>query len=380
MTILQRLVNNLHKKPKFWEKRGGVAQILWPLSQLYCVICALRRRLLTSMIHRHREQPGQQQRLSAPVIVVGNITLGGTGKTPLMMALVQLLKKQGYRPGVVSRGYGGKYSGKWRWVAREDDPRIVGDEPLMIKQQTGCPVIVSRKRDMAAQQLIKVGCDVVLSDDGLQHYRLPRDIEIAVIHGDYGLGNGWCLPAGPLREPIERLNEVDFVLINDQDLPPPLQSADSKNKNTAQSAHSTASMQLAQLFPHLKSYVMKFQSLGYVYSLQNPELQVPLLELHGKTVHAVAGIGHPASFFQQLQNNGMHVIAHPMPDHSRMNRKKICFSDEKLVILTMKDAVKCRNIASEQHYVYPIETALSESFVQAFLNKLKQNTMMFVGN
>src|SRR5690554_2376911 len=176
-----------------------------PLTGLFRLISALRRRYLRRFA---------QHRLGVPVLVVGNISLGGTGKTPVIIALVKHLHSRGYKPGVISRGYGAKAPSYPLVVTEETPVQHSGDEPLLIAQATGCPVCVDPDRVAAGERLVALGCDLILSDDGLQHYRLGRDLEIAVVDGERRFGNGWCLPTGPLREPISRLRQVDWVLVN----------------------------------------------------------------------------------------------------------------------------------------------------------------------
>jgi tetraacyldisaccharide 4'-kinase len=278
--------------------------------------------------------------LGVPVIVVGNINVGGTGKTPLVAWLVKLLRKAGYQPGVVTRGYGGE-ARRWPQQVRPDsDPRTVGDEPVLLARQCNCPVAAGPDRVMAAKQLLKHGrCNVIVADDGLQHYRMRRDIELAVVDGERRFGNGHCLPAGPLREPTSRLKQVDFIVANG----------------------------LASQC----EFAMNLES-GEMKSLADDSLSHPIESLAGQRVHAVAGIGNPSRFFQLLASRGLEVIEHPFPDHHPFTAQDLDFDDELPVIMTEKDAVKCRPFASSRMWYVPVEARLPEALALRLLQMLKQ--------
>lgn len=263
--------------------------------------------------------------LPVPVIVVGNISVGGTGKTPLVIALVELLRNHGYSPGVTTRGYGGENITSPQPVTVDSDPYAVSDEAVLLAMRGRCPVVVGRDRVAAAILLHEQGCDVVLSDDGLQHYRLWRDIEIAVIDGARGLGNGYLLPAGPLREPPRRLREVDFVVVNGT-------ATDSRDY----------SMTLVPQVPRRLS----------------DQLERPLASFGSSPVHAIAGIGNPQRFFDALASSGLQVIPHAFPDHYRYQRKELDFGDDYPVLMTEKDAVKCRRLVDNERYFYIAVDAL----------------------
>jgi tetraacyldisaccharide 4'-kinase len=255
------------------------------------------------------------------VVVVGNLSVGGTGKTPLVCWLVARLQEWGFQPGVVTRGYGGS-SENVLLVDSSADPSIVGDESLLLVRRTGVPVAIGRDRPSAAQLLVNAGCDVVVSDDGLQHYALARDCEIVVVDGERRFGNGWLLPAGPLRESEARLRRVDAVVVNGG---------------------------RAQLEGALSMRLEAKDALSLIGgAIKN------LREFAGHSVHAVAGIGNPERFFNMLREYGIEVVGHPLPDHARLQAADISFPDGRPVLMTEKDAVKCAAFAGAQHWYVPV--------------------------
>jgi len=277
--------------------------------------------------------------MPVPVIIIGNITVGGSGKTPLIIALVKLLKHAGYLPGVISRGYGGKASSWPQQVRADSDPQMVGDEPVLISQNCDVPMAVGPDRVAAAEQLLKYhDCDVILSDDGLQHYALKRDIEMVVIDGIRRFGNGLCLPAGPLREPQKRLSSADFIVTNG----------------------------LAMRM----EYPMQLE----VYNVINLKTgkQQPLSDFAGKTVHAVAGIGNPDRFFNQLKKKQINVITHPFIDHFAFSANDLEFQDDIPVFMTEKDAVKCQQFVTDNMWVVPVQVKLDERLSFRLLSMLKK--------
>ena len=316
----------------YYTQATGIAWLLTPLSGLFRSISALRR-------WAYRRGWLRVQRLPVPVVVVGNITVGGTGKTPLTIALVQLLQTWGYRPGVVSRGYGGRRHAESRQVHHTDNPREVGDEPLLLARH--CPVVVDPRRPRGAQALLALGCDIILADDGLQHYALGRDIEVVVVDGVRRFGNGYCLPAGPLREPLSRLNTVDFIVVNGE----------------AQAGEFSMRMRTTMLAPVLE-----------------PQRLQPLAAWHGQHVHAVAGIGHPERFFSQLRAAGLQLNAHPFPDHHPFQPQDLQFPDEQAILMTEKDAVKCRGFATARHWVVLVDVELPQDLVTALAARLCPDT------
>jgi tetraacyldisaccharide 4'-kinase len=278
-----------------------------------------------------------------PVLVVGNITVGGTGKTPLVIWLARELSDIGLKVGIVSRGHG-RTDTAVREVQQDDDWRLVGDEPLLLKRQTSCPVVVAFDRVEGAHRLVAQGVDVIVADDGLQHLRLRRSCEIAVVDGARGLGNGALLPAGPLREPASRLSQVDALVLN--------------GRARKQFARSADAFQMTLV-------------------MQEPQPLVPAAvstvvppNFRGQRVHAVAGIGHPERFFSELKARGMDVIEHPFPDHHAYSAEDVSFGDALPVLMTEKDAVKCRAFADPRFWYVPVSVRFGERDEQALLEKV----------
>ncbi|HJR11256.1 MAG TPA: tetraacyldisaccharide 4'-kinase [Rhodanobacteraceae bacterium] len=318
MTIADDLQNRWYvdRAPPWWTR---------PLAASYGSVTAARRGM-----YRHGWL--RSERLPVPVIVVGNIVAGGAGKTPLTIALVQGLRERGFRPGVVSRGYGGTARAPMLLDA-QPDPAVTGDEPALIRVRTGVPVAIAAKRVLAARLLVSEAVNVIVADDGLQHYALARDVEICVIDGARRFGNGRLLPAGPLREPESRLRTVDFIVCNGGD------------------AHN------GEVPMHL--------ALADAVTLAEPARTSPLVAFSGTRVRAVAGIGHPARFFDALRALGIDVIAHPFPDHHRYTAVDLEFGDGLPVLMTEKDAVKCRAFAKENAWAVPVTAELPVSFFDA---------------
>ena len=271
------------------------------------------------------------RRAVAPVIVVGNITTGGTGKTPVTIWLARELQSRGFSPGIVSRGYGGSKSSSSMRVDTASDPATVGDEPVLLARRSGCPVVVDADRFRAAEMLVADGADVIIADDGLQHYRLARTYEICVIDGARGLGNRLLLPAGPLRETISRLGEVDQVLLNG-----PLREQGESISVVEQNS-------------------IEFKLVAKEVSRLNGSLTRPIERFEGTTVHAVAAIGNPSRFFDLLRAHGMQVIEHALPDHARISSRELDFGDEFDILMTEKDAVKLGTMASDKLWTVPVE-------------------------
>ncbi len=286
-----------------------------PLSFLFGLIAGLRRAF-------YRRGWMRVQRLPVPVIVVGNLTVGGAGKTPLTLALVEWLRAAGYTPGIVSRGYGGNARLPEPVTARSD-PVQVGDEPVLLARRAGCPVWIGRKRPDAARQLLSAHpeVDVLIADDGLQHLALARDIELVVVDAARGFGNGRLLPAGPLREPLFRLALVDAIVINGEETPA-----------------------LPATPPHFR---MRINGSQFV-NLAHPDCQVTaahfLSDQAGDSLHAIAGIGHPERFFRQLAHLGLEVSPHAFPDHHAYAAADLPAG---CVLMTEKDAVKCAALGEQ---------------------------------
>ncbi len=307
-----------------WYGGGRRPWLLRPLTWLYRAVVAVR-----AWLYRRGWLP--RERLSVPVLVVGNITVGGTGKTPLVIALAEYLRDHGWRPGVVSRGYGGTASGV-ELVPEAADPSRFGDEPSLIRQATGMPVAIGGDRPAAAHLLVGAGCNLVIADDGLQHYRLARDVEICVIDGKRRLGNGLMLPCGPLREPPARLRRVDFRVCNG---------------GTA--AAGEVPMRLTGEHAH---------------HLRDPRRIRPLRDFVGRRVHAIAGIGNPARFFDSLRACGLDVDAHAFPDHHAYVAADLDFDDCDPVLMTAKDAVKCAHFADWRSWSVPVHAVVPPTFLQ----------------
>ena len=289
----------------------------------------------------------RSQRLDRPVLVVGNITVGGSGKTPLVIWLTAQLRAAGWTPGIVLRGYGGA-AGSRRTALRveaDSDPRLVGDEALLLRQRTGVPVAICRERVRAGRLLLSEGVDLIIADDGLQHLALVRNVEIAVIDANYGLGNGYLLPAGPLREPRARLAQVDALVVN------------------GQSAYWREALRaLGALGP----FTMRLGG-EWLWPLAGAGERAALAGFAGRRVHALAGIGHPQRFFAQLRGAGLEVIEHPFPDHHRYRGRELEFDDELPVLMTEKDAVKCRAFGGANRWYLPVSATFEEAEAAALL-------------
>jgi tetraacyldisaccharide 4'-kinase len=284
----------------------------------------------------------------ACIVVVGNLNVGGSGKTPLVIRLCRILRDGGLRPGVISRGYGRSEKGL-RLVSPSSDAELVGDEPLLIAQQAGVPVIVATDRCAAARALLDKGIEVILSDDGLQHYRLPRKIEICVVDGKRGFGNGRQLPAGPLREPLRRLKSVDHVVINGD-----------------------PSAALAEFVADGTEAVQMTLTAGLLRPLDGGQ-NWRLAQFSGCRVNAVAGIGNPLRFFDLLKAARIKVIEHVFPDHHAFCRDDFATMDPGLpILMTEKDAVKCRKLGLENAWFLSVDAVMPAEWEVGFLRKVKQ--------
>ncbi|WP_031432889.1 tetraacyldisaccharide 4'-kinase [Methylomarinum vadi] len=318
-----------------WYKEMYVSTWIMPFSLIYVDIIRLRRFLYCKGIFKSSKLP-------VPVIIVGNITVGGTGKTPLVIWLANWLREHGYNPGVISRGYGGEAKEKAVFVGKDSDPQVVGDEPVLIARHSASPMAVCADRVAAGRTLLQQhDCDVIVCDDGLQHYALQRDIEIAVIDGQRRFGNGYCLPAGPLREPIERLREVDLVIVNGE--------AEEEGE-----------------------YAMRFIGDRAVNLKTGEEKE--LRQFKDTPCHALAGIGNPQRFFKLLTAAGLKFQEHVFPDHFQFAAADIRFQDGKPALMTEKDAVKCQAFADESHWHVPIRAEPQADFSEQLLTLLKEKT------
>ncbi len=317
-----------------WYGNNPLKYLLLPFSALFWLLSGFRKTLYKLKLKKREKFP-------IPVIVVGNITVGGTGKTPLVIWLSKYLANKGYSPAIVARGYGGKASHWPQQVRPDSDPVMVGDEAVLMARLAHCPVCVAPQRSLAVRALLQyTDCDIVLSDDGLQHYAMGRNMEIAVIDGQRGFGNGFLLPAGPLRELPSRLGEVDLLISNgawQKDVP---------------------HMDIAepQLLP-----LLDLEAEAH-----------PLSQASGKKVHAVAGIGNPQRFFGLLQQHGLDIIPHVFPDHHGYKKKDLNFDDDLPVLMTEKDAVKYARHATKRHWLVRIETVPDAAFVSKFDQLLQE--------
>ncbi len=316
---------------KFWYRRGLLAWLLWPASLVFLLgVCA--RRLLYILRLFKSAHPG------IPVIVVGNLTVGGSGKTPLVLWIAAFLRGQGWSPGIVSRGYGAVVN-EPRAATVASEAREVGDEPIVLSRRSGCPVWVGPERVQVAALLRAAhrDVDVLVLDDGLQHYAMRRDLEIVVVDGR-GFGNGFLLPAGPLREPTSRLRSVQAVV-----------------------SHGSA----------VTGYAMKLEG-HQVHRMTDARERRVLESFAGQKVHAVAGIGDPNRFFLHLAAAGIKVLPHPFPDHHAFAARDLAFGDELPVMLTEKDAVKLRSAARPHWWVLPVSARLDPAFGDWLAGKLDE--------
>jgi tetraacyldisaccharide 4'-kinase len=315
---------------RHWYRLSPISVLLYPLSLVFRLAVALRRLL-------YRLGVLASVRVGIPVVVVGNLTVGGTGKTPLVLALAAALRQRGLRPGILSRGYGGT-SVSPRAVAPGDEAERVGDEPVLLAERSGCPVWIGADRVAAARALRAAhpACNVILCDDGLQHYRLQRDFEISV-EDERGAGNGLLLPAGPLREPAGRA--VDARVVNGAE-------------------------------PRPGVFAMRLAAAG-LYRVGDPPAQLARQDLSGKRLHAVAGIGNPDRFFATLSRMGLAFSAHPFPDHHAYRAADLQFEDSDLVLMTEKDAVKCRRFGRHDLVAVRVEAEIDPALVELILEHIR---------
>ncbi len=300
-----------------WYGSSPARYALLPLAAVYRALAQARAALYRRGLLKAVELP-------VPVIVVGNLSVGGTGKTPFIIWLAARLKERRFRVGVVTRGYRGRTRNWPQAVSAASDPLEVGDEAVLLARRTGCPVSAGPDRVAAARQLLAATpVDVLLSDDGLQHYRLARRLEVAVVDGARGMGNGLCLPAGPLREPVERLQQVDAIVVNGGDW----------------------------------GHAGVFRGAAVVSAVYRLKDRAPgtLEQFKGRAVHAVAGIGNPQRFFDLLEEAGIEVIAHPLRDHASFGPEQLTFEEPGPVLITEKDAVKCESFAPDDVWCVAVD-------------------------
>ena len=321
--------------PRYWYSRSFhfLTVLLLPFSWLFALIVQFRRWLYQVGLLK-------TQRFPVPIIVVGNIVVGGTGKTPCVLWLVNFLEKHGYSPGIVSRGVGGIKHQQAHIVQSTDSPQRVGDEAVLLRRNTQCPIVVCLNRAEAVRKLLKqFTCNIVISDDGLQHYSLGRDIEIVMIDGVRYFGNLHLLPAGPLRESVKRLHNVDFVVVN---------GGDERN-----------------------AYTMTLLPTQFV-SMNNFQEKIDCVHFPYKNIHAVAGIGHPERFFSTLKTLGFTIKPHSFKDHYSYDAHDFEFKDEYPIVMTEKDAVKCFSFADQRYWYLSITAKMNKRLEQELLLKIKK--------
>lgn len=323
---------------RVWYEGAALGWILLPLSGLYWLITAGRRLLYRCGVFRTHQ-------ISVPVIVVGNITAGGTGKTPIVIWLARELRARAYSPGIVSRGYGGSGSDEPMRVDAGSATELVGDEPVLLARHSACPVVVDSDRVRGAKALASDGVDVIIADDGLQHYRLARDYEICVIDGARGLGNRRLLPAGPLRELPERLSQADQLLVNGVMSPAGALSVAEQN-------------------------AIPFELSAVEACRLNESLTRPIDRFAGTTVHAVAGIGNPGRFFELLRTFGIQVIEHAFVDHAALSLEEIDFDDDFNVFMTEKDAVKLGKHLGDKYWQVPVTVDIDPALALPMIEQI----------
>jgi tetraacyldisaccharide 4'-kinase len=312
---------------ELWYREAARPSLLQPLSWLYGAALALRRRAYASGLMG-------TERAGKPVVVVGNLTVGGTGKTPLTLWLAGELGARGLKVGLLSRGYGGHGGRQPRSVDTHSRWQEVGDEPLILARRSACPTVVAADRAAGARELAAQAVDVIVADDGLQHLRLGRDCQIVVIDGARGFGNRRLLPAGPLREPLDALSGADALVVN------------------GAPAHAS----LAGLARHAFLMSLAAEQALRIDARAPP---LPLGAFRGQRVHAVAGIGNPQRFFETLRTHGIEVLGHPFPDHHPLRAAELDFGDQLPVLMTEKDAVKCAPFADPRLWYVPVAAQFS---------------------
>jgi len=324
----------MERLQQHWYRLSPLHLLLYPLSLIFRLLVALRRALFRAGLLASVKLP-------VPVIVVGNVTVGGTGKTPLTLWLAQQLIEAGWHPAIISRGYRSEADETAREVHKDDSANTVGDEPLLMARRALCPVWIGRDRPAAALALLQAHpeCDIIISDDGLQHYRLQRDVEIAVIDGVRRFGNSLLLPAGPLREPLSRLREVDALVFNGG-------SPDAA-----------------------EGMLMSLQGTRF-HNLLDPTQTRSAADFDGLKVHAIAGIGHPQRFFRHLQQLGLQPETHAFPDHHRYTGAEITPQHADAVLMTEKDAVKCAAFATAKHWVLQVDAQVAPPLFNLITEKL----------
>lgn len=317
----------------WWQSRNLISICLLPLALLYWLITVVRRVAYKIGIFTSYRAP-------VPVIVVGNISIGGTGKTPFTIALIHYLIKQGYKPGIVSRGYSGKAVNYPMKVTEQSNVQETGDEALMLKLQCACPVYIDPKRPRAIQAMLNhEDVDIVISDDGLQHYAMQRDVEIVMVDGELKFGNRFCLPAGPLRETVSRLKKVDFVITTGSDK------------------------------SDISPWTLNLEA-DKLINCRDSNKQVKVTDFKPKTVHAIAGIGNPQRFCDTLKALEFQVDFHPFPDHYIYKMQDLEKFTEFPLVMTAKDAVKLRKIAKGNWWYLAVQPQCSNGLLESIQQKI----------
>lgn len=326
MLLQSRRTESIHDTRSGWWlwRINPLAILLWPVSLVFCALVRLRRKL-------YQLEVLKSSALSVPVFIVGNISVGGNGKTPIVVSLVRMLIQKGYRPGILTRGYKSDLGNEFQILEQGQTNARVGDEANMLSEICACPIAIGADRVSSGQRLLQQHpeLDLVICDDGLQHYALQRNAEI-IVNRRQSLGNGWCLPAGPLREPAGRLKTCDLLIDRD--------GADVQQKFLD------------------------------CWNLLNPEQTRSLTSFQGQKLYALAGIGFPELFFQQLQQQGLDIIANAFSDHFCFTQQDIQAFADKPLLVTHKDAVKLRPFASDNIWVVPLELTLSDELQYQLLN------------
>ena len=320
-----------------WYQKKLWLWLLWPISLLTRLFVKRKRQ-------KFLNQPNLSWKPNIPVVVVGNIVVGGTGKTPMVIWLSKLLESKGFKPGIVSRGYGGNSTRKPFIVDNDTTVKASGDEPLIIYKNTLRPVCISTSRISAIKKLLnEKDVDVIISDDGLQHYKMDRDLEIVIFDGNRGVGNGLCLPAGPLREPIDRIEDADFVV---------------------------SSSKITDIRTKHQNHLMTYQPIEWARIHDNKRFDASSWPL-SKNVHAVAGIGNPSKFYKTLFNLGLNPIQHSFPDHYQFSEEDLDFGDSLPIIMTEKDAVRCLDMESKNLWYLSVEAKFeNEDLAEGIMNKI----------
>lgn len=328
------------------ERKTWWLSFFIPLEQIYKIWVLL-----------HSYRLFKRAAIHIPIVVVGNITVGGSGKTPAVIALARILVKKGLRVGLISRGYKGIRTGEGMQVLPQSDFVLCGDEAVLLARRTHCPICICKHRNKAVRMLLaEHSVDVVISDDGLQHHALPRQVEIAVLDARIGFGNKHCLPVGPLREPLARLKQVDFLLVNRMNVDSKRPRHGYKGEEVAAAYQGTMSLRKMWITDIHNGEKMSWARWKRKYA-QGP-------------VHAVAGIAQPDNFFALLKRQEVDIIPHIFPDHHHFRRRELSFATAAPIIMTEKDAVRCEAYKDLNIWVLRLETSINDTMIRLLLSKL----------